>query len=394
VSLDEHPPLAVDESAASKPEHNVDSSPAPAPRGLPEQVVLVGSFVVAVACALALAALLMAVTGGDAGSAFSAMVQGSVGSAASIVATLNHAAILLTVAVGAAIAGRAGLINIGQEGQLAIGAMAGTAVGLHFHGPGWIVIVAVLVASAIGGALWAGIAAVLKYWRNVNETISTLLLIFVAEQLVSLAVNRSWLLQEHLANGGVSATGGVISASPQSDSLPTATRLPSVLAGPTYRLSLAIVIAVVLAAVAVVVVSRTRLGLRLQVFGMSPRVARRFGITAAVFGTGALLVSGATAGMAGGLLLTATKYRLESGFAANYGWDGLLVALVAAYRPGVAIAVAVLFGALRAGGGVLASTGVSSAIVGIIQALVVLAALVPGVVARRRPRAAARGAGT
>src|SRR5690606_20338732 len=118
---------------------------------------------------------------------------------------------------------------------------------------------------------------------------------------------------------------------------------------------------------------RSRWGFRLRMFGHNPRTAKRAGVNVVAMGAAALLLSGAFAGLAGGVVLSGTALRVNPGMANNYGWEGLLVALVAGFSPLVAIVAAFLFGALRAGGGVLASTGVDSSIVGVIQALIVLA---------------------
>jgi simple sugar transport system permease protein len=96
------------------------------------------------------------------------------------------------------------------------------------------------------------------------------------------------------------------------------------------------------------------------------------------------VISGAAAGLAGGILLTGVSNRVNPNLANNFGWEGLLVALVAGYAPLTAIPVALLFGALRAGGGVVSSTGISPTIVGVVQALTVLAVLLPSIVLRRR----------
>lgn len=333
-----------------------------------------------IAFALSLAALLLQVTGSPPGAAFSAMLRGSVGSTSSIVTTLNHTAPILVIAIGAAIAGRAALVNIGQEGQVVIGATLGVVVGLSLSGPRPLVLVAVLLASAIGGGLWAGIAALLRYASKVNEVITTLLLNFIAFSLVSYLVNRPSLLQESLPEGTVQA------ASPQSDALPPEARLPLVVSGSGFRLHLGIVIAVLLAVLVAFVISRTTWGFRLRMFGLNSRAARRAGVNGIIFGSGALILSGAFAGLGGGVLLSGVAFRVNPGLSNHYGWEGLLVALVAGFRPLVAAGVAVLFGALRAGGGALTATGVHSSIVGVVQALIVLAVMLPALYMRRRRR--------
>lgn len=321
--------------------------------------------------ALLIASMILELTGHSSITAFSAMLRGSIGSTPALVTTLNHMTPLLIVAVGAAVAGRAGLINIGLEGQLAFGAMIGAAVGLATPAPGWLLIPAIVLTAAAGGALWASLAAFLKYGRGISEVITTLLLNFVAFQVLSFAVNRSWLLQE---SPGASS---FISLSPQSDRLPDAARLPAVATGAGFRLHVGILVAVVVALATAFAIARTRWGFHLRMFGFNPRASQRFGVRAVVIGGGALMISGALAGLAGGLLLSGQVLRIQTGFANNYGWQGLLVGLVAGFRPLYAIPVAFLYGALRAGGGVLGATGVDQALVGIVQALIVLAVMLP-----------------
>lgn len=341
--------------------------------------------VVAIAAALLVAALLLVATGGPPGGAFEAMVSGSIGSTSSLVTTLNHTAPILIVAVGACIAGRAALVNIGQEGQLTIGALLGTAVALRISGPSIVTIPIVLMAAAVGGGLWAGIAAVIRYARGVNEVVSTLLLNFVAFEVVSYAVNQPWLLQESRERSGQIL-------SPQSNPIPQSMHLPTVMSGDGYILHLGIVIAFVAVGVVAVLIAKTGWGFNLRALGFNARAARRAGVSPARLGGTALVLSGAFAGLAGGVMLTGSVFRIQDGFSNNYGWEGLLVALVAGYSPLLAIPVAFLFGALRAGGGVLASAGVSPAIVGVIQALIVLAVVLPSVYVRGRYRATRRAA--
>jgi len=341
-----------------------------------------------VGVALGLASALVAVTGASPGDVWEAMIDGSIGSTPAIVTTLNHGALTLTVAVGACIAFRAGLVNIGPEGQLTFGALMGTAVGLALPFDGGFAILIILLTTAVGGALWALVPAILRYWRGVSEVVTTLLLNFIAFQAVSFAVNRPYLLQETVP------PDSPVAAQPQSDRLPESDRLGALAEGVGYRLQITIVLAVVLALVTAFLIARSSWGLRLRMFGFNPGIARRVGVKPGRIGGGALLLSGALAGLAGGFLLTGLVLRMQGGFSSgvygsfsnNFGWEGLLAALVARFRPLYAIPVALFFGGLRAGGGVLASTGVNSSIVGVVQALLVLAVTLPAVLLQVRTR--------
>ena len=141
-------------------------------------------------------------------------------------------------------------------------------------------------------------------------------------------------------------------------------------------------------------IARSRWGFRLRVLGLNPVAAHRAGISAALLGGSAIVLSGAFAGLAGGVMLTGSAYRLTPAFANNVGWTGLLVALVARNDAGAAIATALLFGALEAGGSFLSTAGPPTDLVSIVQALVVLGVVFPPAFLQlrqiRRDRATAR----
>jgi ABC-type uncharacterized transport system permease subunit len=351
-------------------------------------------YAVAFAAALGVSALLILVaTDTSPGTVFTAMYDGSLGDGAALGLSLDKATPTLIVALGAVIASRAGIINIGPEGQLLFGALVATWVALELPGPGPLAVVAALAAGALGGALWAGIAAVLRYWRSVDVVISTLLLNFIAVEVASFAVNRDWLLKE---------TTGNLQSLPQSDRLPADTHLPRIGRFPDFNVSTGVFIALVALVIVTIALSRTRWGFRMRMLGLNSQAARRAGVSVVALGGGALLLSGAFAGFAGTVMLTGTVFRMQPGFSSGVGFDGLLVALIARGRPAWCVPVAFFFGALRAGGGLLAATGVPRFLVDIVQALLVLAALFPPVFlelrARRRElqraRAAAREART
>lgn len=330
--------------------------------------------------ALVLAGLLIALVGQSPWDAASAMYDGSLADGAAIGQSIDQAAPLLLVAIGSVIAARAGIFNIGQEGQLLVGASVGAAIALFTPGPGALVLILALLGAAVGGALWAAIAALLFYWRGVAVVISTLLLIFVANQAVSYAVNSPSLLREKAVPGQVTTS--------QSDMLAESVWLPRIGEYPNFNIGAGIFIALVLAVGTSVVLVRSRLGFRVRMLGLNPKAAHRAGVGAVLIGGGALLASGAFAGLAGGVMLTGSGHRMQDGFADNVGFDGLLVALVARDKPMLAVPVALFFGALRAGGGFLSATGVPRYIVAVVTALLVLATVFPAAYAEVRRRRA------
>ena len=367
-------------SPAPSPSRGTPAGPAAGPGAAWSTATTVALYVVSLAVAFGISALLVALTHGSPSKVFTAMYDGSIRSFGSLGYTLDNAAPLMIVAVGAIVSTRAGLFNIGQEGQVAIGAMAGAFVALKVHPAGPPVLVLALLAAAVGGALWAGIVALLRYWRGVEVVISSLLLVFVAEQVVFYALSRDFLLREHGA-GGATLT--------ESDQLSSKVQLPHIGTYPHFNFGSGLLIALALAAAVGLVMTRTTAGFRIRMLGYNPVAAKHVGIRAAWLGSVALLVSGACAGLAGGVLLTGQAYRITPTISGNVGWNGLLVALVARNNAWVAIGVAIGFGALQAGGGFLSTTGVPTDLVNVIEALVVLAAVFPPAlqeVMRRRGR--------
>lgn len=325
-------------------------------------------YVASIAVGFGLSAALVAATHGSPSKVFTAMFDGSVRSWGSLGYTFDNTAPLLIVAAGTIVTVRAGFFNIGQEGQLTIGALCAAFVALKVHPSGPLVLVLALIAGAAGGAVWAGIVALLKFWRGVDVVISSLLLIFVAGQILAYALSTPRFLQEH-GSGGATLT--------ESDQLSSKVQLPHFGQYPNFNFGTGLVIALVVALLLGTVATRTTWGYKLKVLGFNPVVARRIGVSAALFGSAAIVISGACAGLAGSVMLTGQAYRITPTFSNNFGWNGLLVALVARNRPAVAVPVAFFFGALQAGGGFLATTGVPTDLVNIVEALLVLAAVFP-----------------
>lgn len=373
------------------PQHDPGLSGADAPGPERRRFALgvegIGLYVISLAVAVALSALLVSATGGSASSVFTAILDGSLRSPGRWGVTAVQAAPLLAVALGVVISNRAGLANIGPEGQVIMGAAITAFVAVRFPGPGPLALIVGIGAGIAAGALWAGIAAVLKYTRGVPEVITTLLLIFVANHLLTYGLTRRWLLLDRDPDRTSRVDTGEL--------LPTDTRLPTwTMFG--NGLDLSVVIALVFAAAIALMLAKTVTGFRLKMLGQSPRTAQRSGVSAKGVGTIALMASGALAGLGGAMLLTGgvSANRLTIGFSNNLGWEGLLVALLARSKPLAAIPMAFVFASLRTGSGFLAATGVDRRIVDVVQALLVLALLFPPAIQfireRRRQLAAVR----
>ena len=349
-----------------------------------EVVILYG---LSIGLALGISAALVAFTGGSWREVFSAIVEGSLTRPGRWGKTLAQSAPLLLVAVGTIVTTRSGLVNIGQEGQLLMGATAAAFVATRLGGPGPVLLVGALVAGAAAGGLWAALAALMRYWRKVPEVISTLLMVFIAFSLTGyLLSSKSLLLDRDPARANRSVTSGQV---------PSDVRLPTIrLFGNEFHSG--VLIALATALLLAYLLGRTVWGFRVRMLGHNPRAAQRAGVDEARSGTLAMATSGALSGLAGAVMLTGgvANYRLTPGFSNNVGWEGLLVALLARASALLAIPMALLFGGLRTGSGFLASTGVERKIVDVVQALLVLALLVPPAVLyvrqRRRALAATR----
>lgn len=336
--------------------------------------ITAGLTVVLVAVALGASALLLMLTGASPSASVAAIWTGSLANATGWTTTLLNAAPLLLVAVGACICSTAGTFNIGQEGQVLIGGLAGAWVGLRLALPGPMLVVAVMIAAAVGGGAWAALSALMLRFRGVNVPVSTLLMTFLAIQLVTFAVSTPWFLQE-------TAQGSSGIADAQSNPLPANAQLASFGQYPSLQLNTGLFIALIAAVGVALVLSRSRWGLRARMVGLNPMTAKHAGIRVAALGGLTLALSGAFAGLAGGLLLASPvgTNRLQAGLSDNVGWDGLLVALVARNRPLAALPVSFVFGVLRAGGDFLSATGVPYYLVDIVTALLVLAFVAPPV---------------
>lgn len=309
---------------------------------------------------LAAAALLVLLAGASPAEALAALVRGALGSRAAVGETLARSTGLVLAALGAVIAFRSGVLNIGLEGQFLAGAAAAAAVGPLSPELPFLARAAVLLAAPLAGALQAAPAAWLSERRQVPPVLSTILL-----NLVALA-GVTWLVRGPLRDPS--------GEYPQSRALADDALLPALLPG--TRATSAVLLALALAAAAAFVLARTPLGLRLRAVGESPRAARAAGLPDARLRAGAFLASGALAGLAGGLEVLARTGRLYDPFTAGVGYTGIAAALLGGMTPLGSAASGVLFAALGSGSSALQrDAGVPSALASIVPALAVLGLL-------------------
>jgi ABC-type uncharacterized transport system permease subunit len=316
---------------------------------------------------LALAGVILGVTtlilvagGYPARTALSALWSGSLGSWYAITSsTLVRAIPLMLTGTAVSIAFRAGVFNIGAEGQLLAGAAGAAAVALNAPGGGVLTAIAALAMGAAAGAAWAGIAALLRARYGVLEVISTIMLNFVALHAVSYLVRG--LLQEPTH------------AYPQTAPLAEAVRLARIPGAGRLHLGLILAVSVVLASGWAL--RHTAAGFRLMAVGENATAAASAGlIDVRRTSTGAFLLSGALAGLAGAIEVLGVTFALYEDISPGYGYTAIAVALLAGLDPWRVIAAALLFAALEAGGGAMQrDANVPSTVVSTIEALLILA---------------------
>jgi general nucleoside transport system permease protein len=289
--------------------------------------------------------------------------DGAFGSAYAVwSATLVRATPLLLVGLAVAVAFRAGVINIGAEGQFALGAVGATVAALVFSdAPRVVVIAAMIGAGAGGGAAWAAIAAWLRRRFGVLEVISTIMLNFVAAALVSWIVRGPLQEPTHVYPMTVTFTAPA--------------RWPLLFDG--QRLHLGFVVGVLAVAGWWFVLQRTALGFRVRAVGASPSAAESAGgIDAKQLAFRVLVVSGACAGIAGASEVGGVTWALYEGLSPGYGYTAIAVALLARLDPRFLVPSALLFGALESGGAAMQrEAGVPFVVVQVIVALVLVGVL-------------------
>jgi simple sugar transport system permease protein len=313
--------------------------------------------------------------------AYAALWEGAFGSSNAFAETLVKATPLLLVGIGICISFRGDVINIGGEGQMIIGAILATWVGLTFTGlPGWLVITLAMLGGFLGGAIWGGIPGFLKAYFNVNEILSTVMMNAIAVQLMN------FLLRGPMIDPSQAELASKI---PQTARLEEIFRLPRLV--PT-RLHLGALIAVVLAILVYILLWRTTLGYRIRAVGQNPHASRYAGIKVPRYVVLALLFSGAFAGLAGAIQVYGVNYRMitdgsASGFTGSAGFNGIVAALFGQLHPIWTIPASVLFGALLVGANSMQRVvQVPSALVIALNGLVVVFVVSSEIIRRRRQR--------
>ncbi|MFZ4508970.1 MAG: ABC transporter permease [Fimbriimonas sp.] len=301
------------------------------------------------------------------------LAQGAFGDKFAISRTLVKTTPLLLVGLGMAVAWRARMYNIGGEGQYVVGALTGATLAKLMPGlvaTPFVGSMVVLLACTLGGALFAGLAGWLSVRRGVDVVIGTILLNFIALQFLS-----------YMVSGPLKEASGQL---PLTDPLPAAAMLPRF--DRQMDVHLGIVIALICAVGLAVFLFRTAAGFELRVVGDSPTAARANRIGSASIQIRAMLLSGAFCGLAGGVEYAGIAERLGSGFAQQWGFLGIPVALLGGLHPFGVILSATYFGALFAGSENLARFSTAgTTLIYVIQAAAVLGLVGMRTFLNRRP---------
>ena len=346
-------------------------------RAAMEDLIVVPFFAVVVA--LLLGAVAMLATNVDlatVGRSYVALLAGSVGSMNAISETLTAAIPLTLAGLGIALGFRAGMFNIGAEGQLLIGGMAAVIAGFSFAGlPAAVHVPLVLLVGAMAGGSYAAIAGWLRAATGAHEVIITIMLNLISYRLVDYMLRLDFIQREGRSD-------------PISKSVLGSAELPRILTWLDPNLRLHAGVFLMIGAVIFIhwLLFRTRLGFEFRASGESPEAARYAGMRAGLIIVLAMGMAGALAGLAGANQVTGVLGRASPGFSAGIGFDAIAVALLGRSHPWGVLLAGLLFGALEAGGRQMqVDAGVSIDLISIIQALIIVFIAAPLLVRRLFP---------
>jgi simple sugar transport system permease protein len=283
--------------------------------------------------------------------------------------TLLAASPLILCGLSVAVAFKAGLFNIGAQGQFIFGAIGASFIGFRYDLPVGIHILAAIAFAIILAGIWGGIVGFLKAKTGAHEVIVTIMLNYIAARFIL------WILGEpaFLRPGRID---------PLAPPVKETSRLP-LLFGENYRVNVGLIVALAVAALVYFILNRTTLGFRFRAVGANATAARTAGISVGATTIAAMILAGALAGVGGAVHVLGNQYELTTDIAGSFGFDAITVALLGRGSPIGVVLASILFAALRVGGVTMqANVQVPVEIVLVIQALVVLFIAAPGLVAK------------
>lgn len=331
-------------------------------------VIPLGALVVS----LLLFGIFVALAGVNPLSVYRYMIEGSVGSWFSIQNTLTRAAPLVLTALCTALPAQLGLMIIGGEGAFVIGGLAAAAAGVALNGAAAPLVVQLVmaVAGVAAGGLWIAFAGALRYWRGVNETISSLLLVYIAIAVLNQLVEGPFRDPASLNK-------------PSSPSIGDINMIGNI---PGTEVHWGLVIGIVICVLAFVLVRYTTIGFAARISGGNLRAARMVGLPVGRLVLLVCFLGGAAAGLAGMIEIAAVQERANSDLVAGYGYTGILVAFLARHNPLAIIPVSFLLGAIAASGGLLQRhLGLPDAATVVLQGIIFVVILASDAVYGRLP---------
>jgi general nucleoside transport system permease protein len=311
--------------------------------------------------ALAIYTLLLLVYGRDPLQAYSDILSSTLGTKFGVSEVLVKMIPLVLCGLAVAVPARVGLVNVGGEGQLFMGAMAATWGTLAFASlPAWLLLPVAAGLGFLGGAVWAGICGFLRARNWLNEVFSTMLLNYLAVLIVAYLVFGPW-------RDPTSANY------PQSRLFPTSGWLPTLA---DTRVTVFLFVAILGVALFAFVLAGTRWGLEIRALGGNPEAARRNGVAVTRYLVILMIIGGGLAGLAGMGEVAGLHHRLNPGVSSSYGYLGFLVSWLAGHRPGLIPVMAFVLAVLASGGDILQITqGLPYAAVTVLMALILFVVL-------------------
>lgn len=289
---------------------------------------------------------------------YSYLIKGSLGSMTALTSTFRWSTAFLMCGVASGIAFKGGMFNMGTEGQLYVGAMAGTLAGIYIKGiPSVLHIPLCMAVGMLAGMLWAAVPAVLRVYWNSNEIVVTLMMNYIAINLTS------FLLKEYFLTTGSFGDSLITDELQKTAEFPRFENIP---------ISFGFIIGTILVILFIIFFEKTRKGFEIKVSGYNPEFAKYSGISVNRVRISVMLLSGAIAGLAGASEIMGVQGRFLQNFSPDFGTSGMLVALLG-NSSGIGIYISSLFmGVLKAGSLTLErSAGVSRALATVIQALII-----------------------
>ncbi len=327
-----------------------------------KRAITIATPFISVVIAMLVGSLVILISGHSPAEAYSAMIGGAFGGWRQIGETLLRATPLIFTGLAVSYGFRAGLFNIGAEGQLFLGGLAAAFVGLQVGGlPPLVSLPIIIFAAFLAGAAWAFIPALMKAKIGAHEVITTMMFSYIGKYLVS-----------YIINGPLRAEGNI----PQTTELPIASQLPRIsdllpFVGQN-RAHIGIVLGIIAALIVWWVLKYTVMGYEARAVGFNPAAAETAGISVASTTIKSLCISGGLAGLAGAVEVMGVHYRLFDQFSSGFGFTGIAVALLAKNNPFGVILAAILFGSLSAGAGTMQlEAGVSQKVITIIQGTII-----------------------